>query len=46
VLLPAPVPTDIFHTADGIRDFINCGDGSNDVVDTDPVDTKTSNCFA
>jgi Ca2+-binding RTX toxin-like protein len=35
---------DIFHTADGIKDSINCGDGNDNTADTDAIDTKTSNC--
>ena len=35
---------DTFHTVDGLKDSINCGDGNDNIADTDNVDTKTANC--
>jgi Ca2+-binding RTX toxin-like protein len=37
---------DVFNTKDGVKDFINCGDGNDDVAlaHTDAIDSKTANC--
>ena len=33
-----------FHTSDGVKDSINCGDGNDTTTDTDGIDTKSANC--
>jgi Ca2+-binding RTX toxin-like protein len=43
-ILSGSTGNDTFHTSDGLKDSINCGDGNDNIADTDPVDTKTSNC--
>lgn len=43
-ILSGSTGNDIFHTTDGLKDSINCGDGNDNIADTDAVDTKTSNC--
>ena len=35
---------DVFHMSDGLKDSINCGDGDDNVADTDGIDAKASNC--
>jgi Ca2+-binding RTX toxin-like protein len=35
---------DVFHMTDGLKDSINCGDGDDNVADTDNIDAKASNC--
>jgi Ca2+-binding RTX toxin-like protein len=44
-ILSGSTGNDTFHTVDGLKDSINCGDGTDNVAATDNVDTKTSNCF-
>ena len=35
---------DVFHTNDGIKDFLNCGDGDDNIAQTDGIDDKAANC--
>jgi Ca2+-binding RTX toxin-like protein len=36
---------DVFHTSDGVKDTINCGDGTDNTADRDLIDSRTANCF-
>jgi Ca2+-binding RTX toxin-like protein len=36
---------DVFHTQDGVKDTINCGDGTDNTADRDAIDSRTANCF-
>ncbi len=36
---------DLFHTRDGVKDTINCGDGTDNTADRDAIDSRTANCF-